>query len=120
MALVKFVQANGQNMGITPELVEAIAHNTESPSANCIVHLVSGKAFSMKTLYDDAVKLIPNTVTLTQPNGLNISISENNIESVMHPGDAQSQGAKSLVSMHSGKVFNIKTPFDQVIKVING
>jgi hypothetical protein len=53
--------------------------------------------------------------------GNNIGINPANVEAVAHPKDADAhQGAKSEIHLVSGKVFAMKTPFDEAIKLING
>jgi hypothetical protein len=52
--------------------------------------------------------------------GTNIGINPDNVEAVSLPVQQdQNQGAKSAVHVVSGKVFSMKTPFDDAIKLIN-
>jgi hypothetical protein len=52
--------------------------------------------------------------------GENIGINPANVEAVAHPSEAdQHQVAKSNIHMVSGKVFSMKTPFDEAIKLLN-
>jgi hypothetical protein len=52
--------------------------------------------------------------------GTNIGINPENVEAVSLPSEAdQYQGAKSNVHVISGKVFGMKTPFDEAIKLLN-
>jgi hypothetical protein len=59
--LVKFTSMQGESIGIKQEQVEALSHpedSAQSQGAKCVVHLVSGKSFNMKTPFDDAIGLI--------------------------------------------------------------
>jgi hypothetical protein len=52
---------DGTNIGINPENVEAVSQpnpQEQAQGAKSLVHLVSGKAMSMKTPFDDAIELI--------------------------------------------------------------
>jgi hypothetical protein len=53
--------------------------------------------------------------------GTNIGINPENVEAVSQPNEQDAhQGAKSAIHMVSGKVFSMKTPFNEAIELING
>ena len=52
--------------------------------------------------------------------GTPIGINPDNVEAVSHPNEAdQHMGAKSNIHLISGKVFGMKNPFEEAIKLIN-
>jgi hypothetical protein len=52
--------------------------------------------------------------------GTPIGINPELVEAVSHPSEAdQNMGAKSNVHLVSGKVFGMKNPFEEAIKLIN-
>jgi hypothetical protein len=59
-------------------------------------------------------------VKFVRLDGTPIGINPENVEAVAHPSEAdQNQGAKSNIHMVSSKVFAMKTPFDEAIKLVN-
>jgi hypothetical protein len=59
--LAKFERLDGTDIGINPDNVEAVSvpnPQEQAQGAKSAVHVVSGKVFSMRTPFDDAIKLI--------------------------------------------------------------